>query len=197
MLEHGHSRVPVYEEDMDTIVGVLYSKDLLLHIHEESDATVAQIMRKPFFMPESKRIAELLEQFRKEKIHLGIVLDEYGGTAGLVSIEDILEEIVGEIHDEYDKGDATGQITRIGPQLYEVAAEVEIDDLNKALEVELDEDREYETLAGFVTTHMEKIPRPGDSFEQDGISYLVLKATERKIERLRVEVLNPHEKPIK
>lgn len=193
VLEHGHSRIPVYEDDMDKIVGVLYSKDLLQHIHQESDATIEQIMRKPFFMPESKRIAELLEHFRKEKTHLGIVLDEYGGTAGLITIEDILEEIVGEIEDEYDKDDDSGLIIRIGPQLYEVAAEAAIDDVNKALGIEIDEDGEYETIAGFVTTKMEKIPRPGDSFECDGISYLVLKASERKIEHLRIEIIGNRE----
>ncbi len=194
VLEHGHSRIPVYEDDMDNIVGVLYGKDLLLHLHKGSNATIAEIMRKPFFMPESKRIAELLEHFRKEKTHLGIVLDEYGGTAGLITIEDILEEIVGEIQDEYDKNDESGLITRIGPNLYEVAAEASINDVNKSLNIEIDEDGEYETIAGFVTTKMEKIPRPGDSFEFAGVSYLVLKASERKIERLRIEIITNHEK---
>ncbi len=183
----GHSRIPVYDETIDTILGVLYAKDLL---QKEANAPfdLTTTMRKAFFIPESKLVRDLLREFQEQKLHIAVVLDEYGGTAGLVTIEDILEELVGEIRDEYDPT-APVEIKRLDEHTVEVDARMRVDDLNDQLDIELPEDGDYETIGGFVFSRMGKIPKIGERFEHDNIGIDVIAAEPRRITRLRLSVL--------
>jgi len=188
VFEAGHTRVPVYDGGLDNIIGVLYAKDLLQYFQRDESVTTRQIMRKPFFVPETKALDDLLREFRRRKVHLSIVLDEYGGTAGLVTIEDVLEEIVGDISDEYDEPEAP-DISRVDEQTIEVDGRVHIDDVNDVLDLEIPEDEDYDTLAGFVVSDLGYIPAVDETLEACAAKFTVLDADERKIMRLRVEAL--------
>jgi len=190
LLEAGHSRVPVVGETTDDIVGILYAKDLLRHIHTGADgshATLKDIVRTPFYVPETTGIDHLLESMRKRHVHVAIVVDEYGGVAGLVTMEDILEEIVGEIVDEYDADEEEG-VRVVSPGVTEVEARVHIDDLNERFQFGLPEDSDYDTLGGFVFTQLGHVPRVGENFTWKQLRFSVLQASDRKVESLRIEV---------
>ena len=182
----GHTRIPVYSSDLDNIVGILYAKDLLGHVGLSSPVELRTIIRKPFFVPESKPLDDLLKEFRGRKIHMAIVLDEYGGTAGLVTIEDVLEEIVGEIRDEYDRGEPS-LMHRVDERTIEADGKLYIDDLNEALALNVPEDEDYITVAGLAFSELGYIPKPGETFEAFGARFTIQAADERKITRLRVE----------
>ncbi len=188
IMKEGHSRIPVFGENIDDIKGVLYAKDLL-RLETVEGFDILEVMRKVPFIPESKPVAELLEELREKKVHLAIVLDEYGGTAGLVTIEDILEEIVGEIADEYEPSEPE-PIRRIAADTIEVDARVHIDELNEELNVALPEDEDYDTVGGFVFSAMGRIPTRGEEFRYSNIKIQVVDAEERKINRLRIQVLS-------
>jgi putative hemolysin len=182
----GHSRIPVYDETIDTILGILYAKDLLQR-PEQSPFSLESVMRKALFIPESKPVRELLREFQTQKVHMAVVLDEYGGTAGLVTIEDILEELVGEITDEYDPAQ-TAELKRIEDGVVEVDARMRIDDLNDQLGVELPEDEDFETIGGLVFSRMGKIPRIGEQCEHGNIAIRVIGAEPRRVTRLRLHI---------
>ncbi len=184
--EKGHSRIPVYEETIDTILGVLYAKDLLT-LEDEELFQVRTLMRKAQFIPETKLVKDLLHEFQEQKVHMAIVLDEYGGTAGLVTIEDILEELVGDIVDEYEQEEPVG-FKRIDEQTVEVDARMRIDDLNDELDIELPEDEDYETVGGFVFSTLGKIPRVGEECSHDNIALRVIAAEPRRIKRIRMHI---------
>jgi putative hemolysin len=190
--EFGHTRVPIFEEDLDKIVGILYAKDLLQFLGAETPPTLRSIMHKPYFVPESKMLDELLTEFKTRKQHLAVVLDEYGGTAGLVTFEDILEEIVGEIDDEYDKPEPE-PITQIDERTVEIDGRVHVDDLNDALKLGIPEDEDYDTAAGLVISELGYIPVAGEDLFAYNARLTVLEADERKITRLRVEALEAGE----
>jgi CBS domain containing-hemolysin-like protein len=186
ILSGGHSRIPVYEETVDHIIGVLYAKDLLrLNAGDKFDAR--QVMRVAPYVPETKSIADLLDDFRETKVQVAIVLDEYGGTAGLVTIEDILEELVGEIDDEYDQQPAPA-IDQVDPDTLEVDGRVHVDEINEALDINLPEEEDYDTIGGFVFSTLGKIPTAGEEFNHDNVHFAVLAAEPRKITRLRIHV---------
>jgi CBS domain containing-hemolysin-like protein len=184
----GHTRVPVYERDMDNIIGVLYAKDLLGLVAQDKDVPLRQIIRKPFFVPETKPLDDLLRDFKRLKIHIAIILDEYGGTAGICTIEDLLEQIVGDISDEYDR-DEPDEMKRISDTVAEIDSRMYVDDLNDALGLDLPEDEDYDTVAGFVFSELGYIPQVGEKLDTHGARFSVLAADERKIIRLRVERL--------
>lgn len=186
LLEAGHSRVPVIGESTDDIVGILYAKDLLKHA-EENSVTLRDIAREPLYVPETTGIDKLLETMKHEHVHIAIVVDEYGGVAGLVSLEDILEEIVGEIVDEYDAAEEDG-IQPIRPGVTEVDARVHIDDLNEQFDFNLPEDGDFDTIGGFVYTQLNRVPDPKDSFTWRQLRFTVLDADKRRIRKLRIEV---------
>jgi len=189
----GHSRVPVFKENLDEIVGVLYAKDLLEHwegSEERTRLTVADLSRKPYFVPETKKISQLLDEFRRRRTHIAIVIDEYGGTAGLITIEDILEEIVGEIEDEFDESVEIAPIEVTGVNEVEVDAQVHVDDLSDHLEVEIPSD-DYDTVGGLVFSVLGRIPSAGDEFEHRGLHFTVLDANERRVNRVRVVRKDP------
>lgn len=186
MVESAHSRIPVYHESIDHVVGVLYAKDIL-RLNPGDPFNARELMRVVPFVPESKTIDDLLKDFRSEKVQIAIVVDEYGGTAGIATLEDILEELVGEIDDEYDEP-ATPAMKRIDEMTLEVDARVAVHEVNTAMEINLPEDGAYETIGGFVFSHLGKIPMPGETLEHDGVEIQVVDAEPRKINRLRIHV---------
>jgi CBS domain containing-hemolysin-like protein len=191
IVQAGHTRVPVYEGDLDNMVGVLYAKDLLKH-HAQGDAPeLRNLLRKCYFVPETIMLDDLLKQFKIRKVHLAILLDEYGGTSGLVSIEDLLEEIVGDIDDEYDPA-AEVSIHRVDDRTAEVDGRVYIDELNEAMDLEIPEDEDYDTIAGFLFSELGYIPTTGEMLDSHGARFTIMAADERKITRVRVELPEPH-----
>ncbi|MFP6767802.1 MAG: hemolysin family protein [Planctomycetaceae bacterium] len=189
LLAAGHTRVPVVGESTDDIVGILYAKDLLGHLQSGDSvgpSDLREVVREPFYVPETTGIDTLLETLKREKVHLAIVLDEYGGVAGLVTLEDVLEEIVGEIEDEYDE--VSGELIRsIGPGLSEIDARAHIDDLNERFGFGIPEDENYDTLAGFVITRFGRIPLKGEEFSWNQWRFFVDAADKRRVLRMRVQ----------
>ncbi len=186
-VHEGHSRIPVYDGTLDRVVGVLYAKDLL-RVSDPASFDLAEWMRSVPFVPESKLVDELLAEFRQSKIQIAIVLDEYGGTAGLVTIEDILEELVGEIEDEYDIS-APPTIRHVDDQTIDVDGRTSISEINSELSLELPEDDAYETISGFVFAVLGRVPQSGEEFVHDHLSFRILSAEPRRIHRLRIRVL--------
>ena len=185
VVERGFSRIPIYEETVDNIVGVVHAKDILGYLADgRRPASLREIARAPYFVPEGKRIDELLAELREHKVHLAVVVDEYGGTAGLVTIEDVLEEIVGEIQDEYDREEATMQ--RVSDREAIVDARVSLDDLNELLGLEI-ESEDVDTVGGFVYHQLGRMPAPGDEIRVDGLTMRVLSVLGRRIKKIRVE----------
>lgn len=188
----GHTRVPVYEGDIDNIIGILYAKDMLEHVARSQSPPLRKIMRKPYFVPETKPLDDLLHEFRARKVHLSVALDEYGGTAGIVTIEDVLEEIVGDISDEYDRVEPA-LLKRIDEVSAEADGRLHVDDLNDAMKLSLPEDEDYETVAGLVFSELGYIPSEGETLEVRDVKFTVLAADERRITRLRVDLPAPAE----
>lgn len=174
-----HSRFPVYEDSLDNVIGVVHSKSVLEYIDRNELFSLAAICRQPYFVPESKRIAVLLQSFRKRSEHMAIVVDEYGGVEGIVTLEDVVEEIVGEIHDEYDIEEV--DFRQLAPNRFLVDAAVSLRTVNNRFKLELPEDH-VTTLAGFLLREMGRIPSEGESFEKDGILFRIKRMEERRIE---------------
>jgi CBS domain containing-hemolysin-like protein len=187
IMEKGYSRVPLYEETIDNVVGVLYAKDIMKYLAsggtDRSAVNLRDLARPPFFVPESKKVDELLADMRANRVHMGIVVDEYGGTAGLVTIEDLLEEIVGEIEDEYDREEPT--VEKINENEVVVDARVGIDDLNELLGLDI-EGEDFDTVGGFVYHHLGKIPTVGEEVQADGVRLRVLSVAGRRIKKVQV-----------
>ena len=184
--ESGHSRIPVYQGTIDQIAGVLYARDLLKLLGEPPEAfKMRDFLRPAFFVPETKPLPDLLRDFRLQKVHIAIVSDEYGGNAGLVTIEDIFEELVGDVSDEHEPAEPA-MIQRIDDLTAEADARTYIDELNRVLGLNLPEDAGYDTLGGFVTTTAGKIPAAGTTFEHAGVKYTVIDAEPQKVNRVRV-----------
>ncbi len=183
IVEEGHSRVPVYEESIDEVVGILYAKDLLPFLNSSSGPrpTVRSIMRAPLFAPESMSIDDLLHDFQRKKVHIAIVLDEYGGTAGLVTIEDLLEEIVGEIQDEYDVEEP--MVVRLSETELRIDGRVAVDELADLFDmsIQLEDEDEYDTVGGLVFHRIGRVPVPGDQIEVDGLRLTVETTDGRRV----------------
>lgn len=183
----GHTRIPVYEDNIDNIVGLIYAKDLLAEIGKDPvDFKLREKMRKVYFVPESKSLRALLHEFQNQKLHIAIVLDEYGGTAGIVTLEDILEELVGEITDEYEETPAE-PIKKIDQNTIEADARTYIDDLNDQCDLNLPEDDDYETIGGFVFSRLGYIPKANESFDYGNLKFTIASAEARKIKRIRIK----------
>ncbi|MCA9290527.1 MAG: HlyC/CorC family transporter [Phycisphaerales bacterium] len=189
----GHSRIPVYGESLDDIRGVLYVKDLFPYLGEDaSDFDLQSILRKPLLVPETKLVRELLADFQRSEVHMAIVVDEYGGTSGLVTIEDILEEIVGEIHDEHEPdSEEEPQLHRLGTSLAEVDGRYYIDELNEALGLGLPEDEDYDTIGGYVVTMLGRIPAVGETVDTPRARFTAIAASETRVDRVGIELLTP------
>jgi len=184
IINAGHSRIPVYADTIDNIIGILYAKDLLpVLLNGETEVRLDTILRRPYFIPETKKVDDLLPDLRQRKVHLAVVVDEYGGTAGLVTIEDLLEEIVGEIQDEYDTEEPIYEV--ISDEEYVLSARIDLDDLAKLLSTEFP-DEDSDTLGGLIYDHLGRVPSPGDMLAYDGLQITVLSVEGRRINKVRV-----------
>ena len=192
ILEHGYSRNPVYKENIDTIIGVLYAKDLLAHLNKK-DFKWQSLVREPFFIPENKKLDDLLSEFQEKKNHLAIVVDEYGGTSGIVTLEDVIEEIVGDINDEFDVDDLS--YSKIDDNNYIFEGKTTIKDFCKVLDDEdeaifEEEKGESETLAGFILEISGKFPRKGDKIKFKNYTFIIEALDRKRIKQLKVTRLH-------
>ncbi|WP_311145534.1 hemolysin family protein [Stomatobaculum longum] len=183
--EEKYTRIPVYKESADTIVGILNIKDLLFRA-QDKPFRIAELMRKPLFTYEQKKTSELMVEMRKNYTNLAIVLDEYGVTAGMVTMEDILEEIVGEIRDEYDR-DEEKSIRRIAPNTYLIEGNVKIDDVNEVLQLRLASE-DYESIGGYVLEQLEHFPKEGECVTKGGISFTVTRMEQTRIAEVKLSL---------
>jgi CBS domain containing-hemolysin-like protein len=181
----GHSRIPLFRNSLDEIEGIVYAKDILTHALGNEQVDLLKIARKSLFIPENIKIDDLLAQMRKQKLHIAIVVDEYGGTSGLVTMEDIIEEIVGEIEDEYDL--EPPPIIRISDQVYMVDGTVTISDLNEELDLKLPED-EIETVGGLIYDLEGSLPEKDRLLEYDGIKFKVHEIDGQRIVKVRIDL---------
>ncbi|WP_437921805.1 hemolysin family protein [Sphingobacterium sp. LRF_L2] len=185
--EEGYSRIPIYDDNIDQIVGIVHTKDILPIIVKGKEVVLKNIMRKPYFIPETKKINDLMTEFQQKRIQIAIVLDEFGGTAGMVTLEDIVEELVGEIQDEYDE--ETPVVERISETEYMVDAGASVHDANGYLPLELPESSDYDTIAGLVSHYFEKIPDVGEVKEVEGYAITIIKKTQQNIEFVKLDLV--------
>ena len=187
-VDHGFSRIPVYEEDIDHVVGVLYIKDLLPYVGKPlpDGLSLRDLMRQPYFVPDSKNCQDLFEEMTEKRIQLAMVLDEYGGLGGIVSMEDLLESIVGNIRDEYDHEEE--EIKQTGENTFEVDGSLPIDEVSELTGVELPEG-DYETLAGFLIYQLGRIPEPDENaaLPYEDLEFVILSMDERRIETVHIQ----------
>jgi CBS domain containing-hemolysin-like protein len=190
IIDSGHTRVPVYDKTRDDIVGILYSKDLLPELAkgaEETRRPLQELLRKPLFVPETKPVDDLLQVFQKSRTHIAVVLDEYGGVSGLVTIEDVLEEIVGEIDDEYDEK-SEADIRKIDEDTCEALGRAHVDQINELMGFDLPEEEDFDTIGGFVFAEFGRVPAAGESITwRDAVRVVVLEASRRRVNRVRLE----------
>jgi len=191
VIEAAHSRFPVVDGDRDNVLGILLAKDLL-RIHTEENFDLRDWLRPAVFIPESKRLNVLLREFRVSRNHMAIVVNEYGGVAGLVTIEDVLEQIVGDIEDEYDFDEAHDNIRLDSTGRYRVKARTEIEDFNEAFKTTFS-DEEFDTVGGLVLRHLGRVPKRNEVVDIDGVRFQVLRADSRRLYTLLV---SPPAKPV-
>jgi magnesium and cobalt transporter len=180
MVEEGHSRIPVYEGEIDRVIGVAHARDLLPYWERAAETPgVGQIIRPAFFVPETMRLEMLLGEFRRRKTHIAVAVDEYGGVSGLVTLEDVLEEIVGDIRDEWDEEAET--LLRETPDGWEVDARLDIETLEEKTGVELPLEGEFETVGGLCFRILGRVPTPGEKFSHGGLEFVVRSADNRRV----------------
>ncbi|GGC41418.1 hypothetical protein GCM10011386_36900 [Parapedobacter defluvii] len=185
--KEGYSRIPIYDDNIDQIIGIVHTKDILPIIAKGKELVLRNIIRKPYFIPETKKINDLMAEFQQKRMQIAIVLDEFGGTAGMVTLEDIVEELVGEIQDEYDE--ETPVVERISDTEYMVDASANVHDVNEFLPKELPESNDYDTISGLVTDLFDKIPDVGEYKEFQGYNFIIMKKTQQNIEFVKLELL--------
>jgi len=189
IIECGHSRIPVYEETIDQIVGLLYAKDVLRYLRDGgAEPTAREIMRPAYYIPEAKPVNDLLSELKHMKVHIAIVVDEYGGTAGLVTIEDLIEEIVGEIQDEYDVETPISETISAQETIYD--ARIDLDDINYELDLDLPTD-DSDTLGGLIYTHLGRVPAVDDDVQIGQVRLTVLSMEGRRIGRVKLVIEPP------
>ena len=187
IISEGYSRMPVYDEVIDKIIGIVHAKDILPLLADQKQWTLSDIIRKPYFIPETKKINDLLSELQQKRIQIAIVIDEFGGTAGMVTLEDIVEEIVGEIQDEYDEEKPT--VEKISDTEFIINAYATVYDVNEHLPHDLPEDEDFDTVGGLVSHAFGKIPEVGDNEECYGYLFTILKKTEQNIETIKLELV--------
>jgi CBS domain containing-hemolysin-like protein len=190
--EQEYSRLPVFTENLDNIVGVVFVKDLLQHEELVESESIAPLVRAATFVPETKRVAELLKEFQRGQVQIAIVVDEYGGTAGLVTLEDLLEELVGEIRDEYDV--ESEPVVDEGDGVFTFSAKVSVEEMADRLGIQI-EPQGFETVGGYVLTHLGRVPAVGESFDIDGVAVEVVEAERRRSHKVRMRRL-PQTEPV-
>ena len=191
VVESGHSRFPVHGEDKDEILGILLAKDLLRGVvADNGPGTIRELLRPAVLIPESKKLNVLLREFRQSRNHMAIVIDEYGGVAGLVTIEDVLEQIVGDIEDEYDFDETHDNIRLDASGRYRVKARTEIEDFNAAFATNFS-DEEFDTVGGLILRHLGRMPKRNEIIEIEGVRFQVLRADSRRLYTLLVDAPKP------
>ncbi|MGV3764345.1 hemolysin family protein [Parapedobacter sp.] len=183
----GYSRIPIYDDNIDQIIGIVHTKDILPILANGKELVLRNIIRKPYFIPETKKINDLMAEFQQKRIQIAIVLDEFGGTAGMVTLEDIVEELVGEIQDEYDE--ETPIVEKISDTEYMVDASANVHDVNEFLPAELPESSDYDTISGLVSDLFDKIPDVGEHTEFHGYNFIIMKKTQQNIEFVKLELI--------
>ena len=195
MLNTGHSKIPIYREDIDHIEGIAHSMDILRFASDANNAMaidIGTVLRTVLYVPESKTLEDLLTEFQEKRMQMAIVIDEYGGVSGLVTVEDLLEEIVGEIHDEFDSGEP--QIKKIKEGEFYIDARIDIDDLSVTLGIEF-EGEGFDTIGGFVLHQLGKIPSPSDNLQYNGFNIEVLTTVGRRIKTLKITEISDAQNP--
>ena len=195
ILASGHSRIPVYQDNIDNIVGLLYAKDLLRCFHENRpDTALVQILRPAYFVPESKKLDDLLKEMQGRQTHLAVIVDEYGGTAGIVTIEDMIEEIVGDIRDEYDSEEPLIQTLNANTHLFD--ARISLDEVSDVIEAGLTEIYDnVDTLGGLIYSELGRVPEQGEGLDVEAWRFTVLGVNSRRIEQVRAERIMPPNHP--
>ena len=183
MVESGHSRVPVYDDVIDNLLGMLYAKDILKVNLQEDSTSIRELLRPAYFVPEAKKVDELLKEMQARGVHIAIVVDEYGGMAGLVTLEDIVEEIVGEIRDEYDQSEEI-PYQQINDDEFVLTGRLDLDDVNSLLNISLSNDT-ADTLGGFIYGSIGKVPAEGEQVTVDGWTLTVEQVNGRRIRKVR------------
>jgi len=183
IIDCGHSRFPVYEETIDNVIGILYAKDLLKYLTDSKDIEIEKILRKPYFIPESKRLDTLLREFKRRHVHIAVSVDEYGGVSGIVCLEDIIEEIVGDIQDEFDN--EVEDILKIDDNSFLCDGRVDIEDLNEELKLNIPED-DFDSLGGFVFDLFGKIPVKFEKITYNNIEFIIQEMNGHKIETIKI-----------
>ena len=190
--ESGHSRLPAYRDTIDNVVGMLYAKDLLQYYHSGEEFSVEKIVRKPFFVPDSKRLDSLLREMRRRRVHIAVAVDEYGGVSGIVCLEDIIEEIVGDIQDEFDN--EREDILEIGEKVYLCDARVDIEDVNEEIGLELP-DTDFDTLGGFVFDLFGKIPVRYEKVSYRDMDFVIQDMDGHKIKTVKIVAAKDEKNP--
>ncbi len=184
----GHSRIPVYEDSIDNIIGLLYAKDLLKQWGtDENSLSVRDIMRPPYFIPESKNLEQLLQEFKRKRIHLAIVIDEYGGTSGLITIEDLLEEIVGDIQDEYDREESLLTVNPDGSIIAD--GRLPVEELEEHFDIQIERDN-FDSVGGLAFHLTGKIPAIGDTIDGSGLCMKIIDADLRRVKKVSISLIN-------
>jgi putative hemolysin len=190
VVECGFSRIPIYRDNLDTIVGIIYTKDLLEHIYQDNSFEWNHMIRNPFFVPSNKKIDDLLKEFQSKKMHMAIVIDEYGGTSGLVTLEDIIEEIIGDINDEFDDEELI--YSKLDESTYIFEAKIMLNDLYRVLHTEGEEFEKHrgesDTLAGFILENTGRIPDKGEVIHIEHYTFTIESVDKRKINRVKLKI---------
>lgn len=186
--QEGYSRVPIYEEDIDQVIGIIHTKDILPILTRNEQLVIRDIMRQPYFIPETKMINELMSEMQQKRIQMAIVLDEFGSTAGIVTLEDIMEELVGEIQDEYDE--ETPVVEKISATEYMVDASANVHDVNQFLPFNLPEGSDYDTISGLVGDLFDKIPDVGEHRVVNGYNLIIIKKTQQNVDFVKLEIVD-------
>jgi len=194
--EKGFSRYPVYEENVDRIIGVFHVKDMLSYLQgpRKEPFSLRKYLREGFFVPETKRINELMRELQHQKVHIAIVVDEFGGTAGIATQENIIEEVFGDIYDEHDTVEEP-EIREMEPGRFDVDPRIHLRELGEHIGVTLPESTDYDTLGGFVVEQVGRVPRRGDSFAWNELRFSVTAANNTRVKRMEVEVISPEAAP--
>ena len=191
VLEHGYSRIPVYQDDLDDVVGIVFAKDVLKALHQGThDMPLRDIVRQAHFVPEQKKVADLLREMQRQKFHIALVTDEYGSVSGLVTLEDLLEELVGEITDEYDREEP--EVVEVGDGTFRVDGKVAIDEVNELLDVELP-DEEWDTVGGLMLGLLGAIPDEGQEVAFQNLVFTAEKVQARRIEKVLISRREPED----
>ena len=188
IVEQGFSRIPIYDKTIDKIIGILHTKELLKYDRQkDGKVRLKELTKKAFFIPTTKTLVEVLEDFKRKRTHMAIIVDEYGGTEGIVTIEDVIEEIVGEIQDEFDQEDEV--IQQIGEKVYDIRSDISIEEVNDEFEIDIPLSEEYDTISGYIQDELGKVAEEGDQVRGTNFILKVMEVDNKRIEKIRVIIM--------